>query len=126
MTEDPSGNERAKFETWAVVELMGHTTFAGLVAEVEIAGHGFLRLTVPKCQDRAGFDKILSPGSIYGITPCTEEFARRMAASLRRRPFQLIDVPIRDPNPALPGFLSGQGGTREEEEPDEDFEDDEY
>lgn len=43
------------FESWAVLELMGHRRLAGFVREVTIAGAGLLRIDVPSyCAGGAG------------------------------------------------------------------------
>lgn len=36
------------FEGWAILELMGHRRLAGWVEEVQLAGHGMIRLDVPE------------------------------------------------------------------------------
>jgi hypothetical protein len=36
------------FKTWAIVEVMGHQTFAGFVQEQVIAGTAMLRIDVPE------------------------------------------------------------------------------
>ena len=68
-----------KFETWGIVEVMGHSRFAGFITQAEFPA-GFLRVTVPPVGDKQGFDKILAPGAIYAITPTDEETARTAAA----------------------------------------------
>lgn len=74
-------NENA-FDSWCVVEVMGHRRLAGRVTEVQIAGAGFLRVDVPDTEGEDGaraFTQLLSPNSIYAITPVTEEVARELA-----------------------------------------------
>lgn len=61
---------------WALVELMGHQKTAGQIEEITLAGQEFLLLHVPAGKNSQAFSKILGPGSIWGITPVSEEQAR--------------------------------------------------
>lgn len=89
MTETPA------FQTWAIVEIMGHRRLAGWLTEQQIAGAGFLRLDVPATDPDAGFDatQLYRPDSIYCITPCTEDTARRAAGIGRVAPVQQWELP---------------------------------
>lgn len=91
------GGKVEGFDGWALVEVMGHKRFAGRVTEHTVAGQGFIRVDVPEVE-RDGercepFTKLIGPGSIYSITPLSEDVARRMAASLRERPVHTWDLP---------------------------------
>lgn len=66
------------FREWAILELLGHRRLAGLVTEQEIAGKGFLRIDIPGPEDQT-VTQFYSPDSVYGLTPTTEEIARRVA-----------------------------------------------
>lgn len=92
---------------WCIVELLGHRQFAGFVSEQAIGGTSFVRVDVPEVfaerQDgtRAGlsqevlpaFTKLLGAGSIYAISPCTEETARAFASRLQTRSFSVYEAP---------------------------------
>jgi len=106
----PETTER--FETWALVEIMGHKQLAGMVSEFTLAGAGMLRVDVPDVPGEPGvpgrssghsgmpgFTKLLSPSAIYAITPVEEGVARQLVASLRERP---IEVWRLDTTRALP------------------------
>jgi hypothetical protein len=88
-----------KFEQWAIVEVMGHTKYAGLVSEQAIGGGNFLRVDVPKLEadgrtaEQQPFTKYLGSGSIFSITPVSEEIARHVAATLRAAPVHVYDLP---------------------------------
>lgn len=86
-------------ETWAIVEVMGHKQFAGFVTEHTIGSMALVRVDVPET-DQGGvftkpYSKLIGPGSIYCITPCTEEIARAAAVRLERwnNPIP-VDLPI--------------------------------
>lgn len=86
------------FEGWAVLEIMGHNKFAWLVSVETIAGHGFIRIDVPEVDLENGmkllaFTKIFGAGSIYAISPCTEETAREFVKHYRARAFSEYSIP---------------------------------
>ena len=83
------------FQSWAIVEVMGHSTFAGYVTEQVIGGTTFVRVDVPAVGKEPAFTKLLGAASIYAITPVAEEVATRAAAGMRTPP---INVYL----PALP------------------------
>lgn len=72
------------FRCYAIVEVMGHRSFAGLVTEHIVAGKGFVRIDVP--EDRTvgyavvpAYTKIFGTDAIYCISPCSEDAARKCA-----------------------------------------------
>lgn len=75
-----------KFEEWCIVEIMGHARFAGRVTEQPLGGSSFVRVDVPAVNEQPAFTKLFGAGSIYAITPCTEEVARAAAAGFRAIP----------------------------------------
>jgi hypothetical protein len=68
---------------WAVVEMLGHRVIAGFVSEVEIAGAGFLRVDLWSEEGMPRATQFVAPGSVYAITPTTEEAVRER---MRPRP----------------------------------------
>lgn len=90
--------ENPGFEGWCVLELMGHRKLGGYVREATIAGAPFVRVDVPAADPLlAGATQFYSPGSVYAITPCTEELARSLARSMQPAPVQTWEL-----RPALP------------------------
>lgn len=67
------------FESWAIVELMGHSRIAGKVSEETIAGAALLRVDVPQTERSVPYTKFYSAGAIYCITP-TDEGTATLAA----------------------------------------------
>ena len=90
-------SETKPFESWAIVDVMGHRQFAGFVCEQAIGGASFVRVDVPEVsvgeETLPGFTKLLGAGSIYAISPCTEETARAYAAQSRQRSFSVYEAP---------------------------------
>lgn len=66
-----------KFETWAVVELMGHVRLGGKVTEEERFGIKMGRIDIP-CDDTF-VTQYFGGQSVYRLTPCSEEIARSVA-----------------------------------------------
>jgi hypothetical protein len=76
-----------EFEGWAVVELMGHRRLAGYVREAAAFGTSLLRIDVPGDDpDKAHATQYYGGGSIYAVTPCTEEIARSLSKQTRETP----------------------------------------
>lgn len=88
------------FESWAIVEVMGHSKFAGFVSEQTIGGCSFVRVDVPEVEGRPAFTKLLGQSAIFGITPTTEETARKCAEHFRARPMAEYGLPQASPPPA--------------------------
>lgn len=72
------------FESWGVIEVLGHLRLAGLVSEQVIAGVAMVRVDIPKTQSRDAYTRYFGAASIYGITPTSEETARFNAENIER------------------------------------------
>lgn len=93
------------YQGWAVVEVMGHRSHVGEVSGVVQFGEAMLRIDA---LEPDGVKTHFYPGrAIFGITPCSEEWARDLAER-RARPVSMY------------GQLSPAAG-----ELDEDLEDEE-
>jgi len=97
-------------EIWAVVEVMGHTRYAGRVSQHAALGGALIRVEVPAILNDQGteeipaFEKLLAPAAIFAITPTTEILAREAARRFRTRPFTILDLPELVRRPRLPGI----------------------
>lgn len=116
----PEETKQGHLETWAIVEVMGHQTYAGFVTTEAFGGAVMFRVEVPETPDgepqtltysnyiagaaqpagavvqqsgTPAFTKLIGAGSIYAITPCTEEAARKAATAGQSRPFRLVSLP---------------------------------
>ena len=74
---------------WAVVEVMGHSIYAGLVSQQEFGGVTMVRVDSPEVEGRPAFTKLLSGGAIFCITPVEEEIARRVAGRATPLPWNI-------------------------------------
>lgn len=82
-----------KFDEWAIVDVMGHQRYIGKVSEQVVAGQGFVRVDVPGTQDSNPWTKLIGTGSIYAITPVSEEIARGMAETSQAKPVHAYELP---------------------------------
>ncbi len=82
-----------KLNTWAIVDLFGHSQIAGRVSDVLIAGAPFLRVDVPDVGDTPEYTRYYHPNAIYSIAPVAEEVARAKAVHLQARPVQVYELP---------------------------------
>jgi hypothetical protein len=89
------------FDSWAIVELFGHSKIAGRVTEQQIAGGTFLRVDVPAVNGQKGFTRFYGASAVYSITPVEEGIARRVAEALSPRPVTVWGVVL--PERQLPG-----------------------
>lgn len=84
--------EQARFDEWAILELMGHRRLAGRVTDAVIGGGAFLRIDIPGKNSRQT-TQYYSPGSVYCITPTTEEIARAVAEQSEPAPVHRWELP---------------------------------
>lgn len=89
-----------KFEQFAIVEVMGHSRYAGLVTEEAIGGAAFIRVDVPATDGVPAFTKYLGGGSIFAITPCSQDVANEAARRFHSTPCHLIDF-VLEPQKSL-------------------------
>jgi hypothetical protein len=68
------------FDQWAILELLGHVKLAGRVTEEEHFGAKLGRIDIPIPSGDGFTSQYFSGGSIYRMTPTTEEIARSVAA----------------------------------------------
>jgi hypothetical protein len=73
----PTESANGAFESWAVLEMMGHLRMAGRVSEEERFGSKVGRIDVP--QGDKFVTCYFTAASIYRLTPCTEDVARAAA-----------------------------------------------
>lgn len=89
MTEQKEG-----FEGWAILELMGHRRLGGHVRTTELAGAPFFRIDVPSADGTRMATQFYSPGSVYCMTPTTEETARAIARREQPAPVHLYELQL--------------------------------
>src|SRR3990167_7654466 len=118
MTDNDSAQT---FEGFAIVELMGRSVIAGYCSQELIAGVAMLRVDVPAVEDRPGYSKFFSGGSIFAITPTDQATATTAASRLRTRPIDLWVVP--EPK-ALPARVTHEDD-RDDYDADTDDDDEE-
>lgn len=65
------------FESWVILELLGHRRLCGYLTEETIGGCSFLRIDVPV--DGKVVTQYYSPSAVYAITPTTAETVHKLA-----------------------------------------------
>lgn len=95
---------------WAVIELMGHIRYGGLVSQDTQLGTPLLRVEVPQA-DGSFVSQLVNPSAIYRITMCSEEIARHAAKSGEHQPLNKWELPA--------GLLDGRPGAIEAGDHDE-------
>jgi hypothetical protein len=109
------------FDSWCVVELMGHVRMAGRVTEEERFGAKVGRCDVPDKED--GFTTVYFTGaSIYRLTPCTEDAARAVARLAQPEPVHQWELPRQIEAPAQ-RHVDVYADDRRHENPDDEDDD---
>lgn len=80
-----------KFDSWVILEVFGHRRLAGHATEATILGGALLRLDIPT-DDGKYITQYIGPGSIFSMTPTTEDVARAIAADNQPEPVGLWEV----------------------------------
>ncbi len=141
-----SSPEQAKFEGWAIVDVMGHQRYVGYVTTEAYGSAVLFRIDVPELEERErvtkrpghlgehgyvpagttvkegavpGYSKLVGSGSIYTITPCTKDAALAAVEDAQPRPLMSVAVP--------PGLALEAAQVREDDDygddPNVDFDD---
>lgn len=130
--------KQAKFEGWGIVEMMGHQREVGFVTTENYGAASLFRVDTPALPEREtvlkrpayaksseGIEwcpvgakvlrsaapaksRLVGVGSIYAITPCTEETAMEALESLIERPLILLERPREIQKVLLPGESDSQ------------------
>lgn len=93
--------EQSNTPQWAVIELMGHNRYGGLVSKDNHLGTAMLRVDVP-AKDGSFISQLINPASIYRITFCEEKIARAAAESGQVKPFEQWELRQLLPAPESP------------------------
>lgn len=79
------------FDQWVILELLGHVRLAGRITEETLFGTALGRIDIPTGE---GFTtQYFGGGSVYRITPTTEEIARSVAARNQPEPVHRWELP---------------------------------
>lgn len=89
-----------QFEGFAILELMGHRKLAGYVRSVNFAGAGMIRIDIPGADGKDAATQFYAPGSLYALTPVSEDVARRFAKSSQPAPVTRWELPAETPRGA--------------------------
>ena len=121
--------QQSKFEGWAVVELFGHQREVGFVTTQQFGQACLFQIDVPELPERefvlrrpeyvaeffapAGSkvrremsparSRLVGPGAVYALNPCTEEAARIAIEELSPRKLILLETPKKESAALLPG-----------------------
>jgi hypothetical protein len=100
-----------RFDSWAIVELMGHVRMAGRITEEERFGVKLGRVDVPG--DGDSFTTVYFSGaSVYRLTPTTEEIARHVARRAQPEPVHRWELPGPEEAPSIVDGGDDEGDDR--------------
>lgn len=106
------------FDSWAILELMGHRQLVGKLVEEEVAGQLMLRIDILDPDGGPDFKatQYYSASAVYAITPVSEIFARKIRTWNRSTPVFMLDIQSDGQIQKL-----GARALRGEEDGDEDY-----
>jgi hypothetical protein len=111
---------QARFDGWAVVEILGHQRYAGYVTTEAYGQAVLFRIDVPALDEReritkrpgygsngnywpagttvkegatTAYTKLVGAGSIYCITPCDKDAALKAVEEIQPRPLMTVQLP---------------------------------
>lgn len=76
MTIQQQQQTKEPFASYAKLELMGHLSFLGFVEEVDLFGVTVIAIDPLDDEGNVGKRRYFSAGSLYSLTPCTEDEIR--------------------------------------------------
>lgn len=91
---------------WAIIELMGHVRYGGMVDKDNQFGTAMLRVDVPQT-DGSFVTQLVNPSSLYRLTLCAEEIARAAAKGGQMKPMESWQLKHLLPDPADLPTLGG-------------------
>lgn len=94
----PVSEQEDAFESWVILEILGHRRLGGYLREQQLAGVGFLRIDVPSDPP---VTQMYSPSSVYCITPTSEEIATAFAKRNRPEPVSQWELRTTEPRPMI-------------------------
>lgn len=134
--------QQAKFDGWAIVDVLGHQRYVGYVTTEAYGQAVLFRVDVPALESREretkrpgyyggrylpagakvvegavpGYTKLIGSGSIYTLTPCTQEAAIKAVDEMQERPLLRVDLP---PDAAVRELCAAEAdGPDDSDEPD--------
>jgi hypothetical protein len=150
--DEMSETQQAKFEGWAIVDVLGHQRYVGYVTTEAYGAAVLFRVDVPALEERervtkrpgyagdrycpagttvkegavAGYSKLIGSGSIYSISPCTKDAALAAVEELQARPLMSLSMPPESALPAADAHLADEEEDDEDEPDDDPLSADEY
>lgn len=84
--------EQEKFESFAIVEIMGHIKVAGMARTIPFGNTTMLRVDIPETKKQPAFTKMYGMHSVFSISPVDEGTARECAEAFNVNPIQIWEV----------------------------------
>lgn len=105
---------------WAIIELMGHIRYGGLVSKDTQLGTAMLRVDVPQADTDGFVSQLVNPASIYRITFCEAAIARAAARAGDPKPMSPWELRQMLPEPTAATTTRDQDDDDREQFPDGD------
>lgn len=99
---------------WAIIELMGHVKYGGLVSKDNKLGTAMLRVDVPQ-KDGSFVSQLINPSSLYRITFCDEQIGRAAASQGDAKPLGQWELRHLLPAPKPASIEDDDGGEHDDD-----------
>lgn len=105
----------AKFESWAIVEIMGHIKVAGMATTQNFGNTVMLRVDIPETAKHPAHTQMYGMGSIFSIKPCDEQTATAHAEAWQVQPIMEYNVAqsVRKQAETMAQTIIDQAGTKQ-------------
>jgi hypothetical protein len=133
---DVNMEQNAQFEGWAIIEVYGHQQAIGFVSTRYFGNSCLFQVDTPEISERdftlespqyvegkwtsegakvrkkarASSSQMLGPGSIFRMTPCSEEVALNAVDRMSSREIVVLEIPKDKVRELLPGESKPQAG----------------
>lgn len=88
-------------DMWAFIEVMGHSKIAGRLTTRKLGTSVMLQVDVLKPDGSATwYSKLYAPGSLFSITPCSQDFCQTWSKQAER--FNATPIPYIEAQRQLP------------------------
>lgn len=84
--------EKQPLNSWAMVELFGHSKVIGHCQEVSFGSNSMLQINIPAHGENPEQTRIVNFSAIYSINPCTEETAMLLLQQYKSVPIYYYDI----------------------------------
>lgn len=120
MQNETQLDQQEEINTWALLELFGHTKIAGRVSTRKLGSEVMFQVDVPKGETEFAYSRLFNPKAVFSVNPTTEAWCRKWADYAATTGHQVLPY-IPDSVRQIEDFREHEEHEDEDEDEDEDF-----